>query len=162
MMNRSAVSAALVLLLGGPALAQQDHAPAPMMAPAQEPLTSQARAAEQQTSGRTRDAEAILAAFVERFGDAPPTMAVYWNRAFGGRVSDWASTQRSVVVGSESVRSDGPQGATRRDTELRLAAQSETRGPRRTPVRRGWRSRWKRASSSACAAPGSACSIGAL
>ncbi|MDN3517248.1 hypothetical protein QWY84_06485 [Aquisalimonas lutea] len=127
-MSRSAVVVSMVLLLGSPALAQQDHAPAPMMAPAQGPLTSQARAAEQQTSGRTRDAEAILAAFAERFGDAPPAMAVYWNRAFGDRVSDWASTQRSVVVGSESVRSDGPEGATRQDTELSLAAQSETRG----------------------------------
>lgn len=130
MMSRSTVTAMLVLLLGSPAAAQQDHAPAPMMAPAQEPLTSQDRAAEQQASGRTRSGEAIVAAFAERFGEAPPAMAVYWNRAFGDRVSDWASTRRSVVVGNESVRRDGPEGASRRDTELGLAAQSETRGPR--------------------------------
>lgn len=130
MMRRTTLMAAAALLVGGPALAQQDHAPAPMMAPAQDVLTSQDRAAEQQTSGRTRSAEAILAAFTDRFGDAPPAMAVYWNRAFGERVSDWASTRRSVVVGRESVRSDGPEGPAQRETDLSVAAQSETRAAR--------------------------------
>lgn len=115
-------------LICGPALAASDHEAAPMMAPAQAPLTEDAYREGQGPEGRQGQPEAILAAFRQRF--QAPRIAVLWNRALPDRVSDWYGRYRASVGQSASLSGQANGETVDLRGKASAGAQAETRGPR--------------------------------
>ena len=132
MMNRqrlirfAALGAALAL--AGTAGAQNDHSPAPMMAPAKAPLSEEAYREQQAPGGRRDDADTITARFRERFsGDGEARIAVLWNEALSSRVSDWQSRQRATVGVRGEFEASGPDGDSQGNAQGQATAQNEYR-----------------------------------
>lgn len=131
-MKRSLMAALLVSLLPMASQAANDHAPAPMKAPHQKPLTEQDLRTEANASQRTESAEAIIERFRAGLGNTNPRIAIFWNRAFNDQVSDWASQRRVVVSEQGSVHGRIPAGEVSLDGKANAAAQAETRSARRS------------------------------
>jgi hypothetical protein len=130
-MKRFALALCVPLLAPGFALAAgQTHEAAPMMAPAQKPLTEDDLVNEANAPQRSESAKTILDRFTAGLGQTNPRIAIFWNRAFNDQVSDWASRRRVVISGTGSVRGEVPEGDLNLDGESRAAVQSETRSGR--------------------------------
>ncbi|MFL1464549.1 hypothetical protein ACQUWM_09895 [Marinobacter sp. DUT-3] len=132
MMKRLLVAAMTASLLPLAAQAASDHAPAPMKAAPQKPLTADDLMNEANASRRSESADSILERFQRGMGQNNPRMAVFWNREFNDQVSDWASRRRVVVSGAGSLRGEVPEGDVNLDSDSRAAVQSETRSSRRS------------------------------
>ena len=89
--------------------ASQSHEAAPMMAPAQKPLTDSDLQNERSAPQRLESEEAILDRFHAAFDGNTPRVAVFWNRAFDDQVSDWRSSTRGVVSARGSLQRSGRQ-----------------------------------------------------
>ncbi|BFN13685.1 MULTISPECIES: hypothetical protein [Marinobacter] len=83
------------------------HQTAPMLAPAQQPVTIEARDKQGSEPQRVTDAQTILRRFDRVYGDKKPKMAVFWNRVFDDQVSDWQSAQRGVASERGALTSAG-------------------------------------------------------
>lgn len=108
------------------ARAAEDHDAAPMMAPAQAPLTEDAYREKHKPGGRQGQADAIIAAFRERFDQ--PRIAVFWHRALPDRVSDWHSRQRVAVGQSARVSGQADGESVDMQGQASAGAQLEYRG----------------------------------
>ena len=130
-MKRFALALCVPLLAPGFALAAgQTHEAAPMMAPAQKPLTDEDLKEDRAAAQRTESADVIIARFKGAFGDQPPRMAVFWNRAFDDQVSDWSSNTRGVVSTRGSLNGEVPDGNVNLQAQGQAAAQGEYRSNR--------------------------------
>lgn len=126
----------LALLLAGCAIttaagAAEDHEEAPMMAPADPPMTEDAFNESNREDGRTASPEDILARFRTAFeGSDTPRIAVFWNRELPARVSDWRSNRR-VVLGISGEAAGTEKGEpTDIKGKVAIGAQAEYRDDR--------------------------------
>ena len=132
-MKRFALALCVPLLAPGFALAaDQTHEAAPMMAPAQKPLTDEDLKEDRSAPQRTESVDVILSRFKGAFGEQPPRMAVFWNRAFDDQVSDWSSNTRGVVSTRASLNGEVPDGNVNLQAQGQAAAQGEYRSNRQT------------------------------
>lgn len=117
-----------LLWLSNAAIAQTDHSPAPMMAPAKAPLSEEAYRDQQAPGGREEDADTITARFRDRFsGDGEARIAVLWNEALSSRVSDWQSRQRATLGVRGEFEASGPDGDSQGNAQGQAIAQNEYR-----------------------------------
>lgn len=131
-MKRLALALCVPLLAPGFGLAaSQTHEAAPMMAPVQKPLTDEDLKEDRSAPQRTESADAIISRFKAAFGNQPPRMAVFWNRAFDDQVSDWSSNTRGVVSTRGSLNGEVPDGNLNLQAQGQMAAQGEYRPNRR-------------------------------
>ena len=112
--------------LPAPVTAAEDHQAAPMMAPAQAPLTEDAYREKNKPRGRQGQADAIVAAFRERFEQ--PRIAVFWHRALPDRVSDWHSRHRVALGQSARVAGQADGESVDLKGQASASAQLESRG----------------------------------
>lgn len=112
--------------------ASQSHEAAPMMAPAQKPLTDSDLQNERSVPQRLESEEAILDRFRAAFDGNTPRVAVFWNRAFDDQVSDWRSSTRGVVSARGSLKGNVPDGNVDLQGQSQIAAQGEYRSNRTT------------------------------
>lgn len=112
--------------------ASQSHEAAPMMAPAQKPLTDSDLQNERSAPQRLESEEAILDRFHAAFDGNTPRVAVFWNRAFDDQVSDWRSSTRGVVSARGSLKGNVPDGNVDLQGQSQIAAQGEYRSNRTT------------------------------
>ena len=112
--------------------ASQSHEAAPMMAPAQKPLTDSDLQNERWAPQRLESEEAILDHFHAAFDGNTPRVAVFWNRAFDDQVSDWRSSTRGVVSARGSLKGNVPDGNVDLQGQSQIAAQGEYRSNRTT------------------------------
>jgi hypothetical protein len=117
------------LLAAGPALAADDHDAAPMMAPADAPMTQEAfDEANEEDDARTASPEDILARFQAAFeGNDNPRMAVFWNSELPSRVSDWRSNRRAVLGISGEAEGTEEGQPTDMEGKVAISAQAEYR-----------------------------------
>lgn len=123
----------LALLLAGCAItltagAVEDHEQAPMMAPADAPMTEDAFNKSNREDGRTASPEDILDRFRTAFeGDDNPRIAVFWNSELPARVSDWRSNRRAALgISGEAARTEKGE-ATDIKGKVSISAQTEYR-----------------------------------
>jgi hypothetical protein len=121
---------AMLLLLGAMSstvtFAQRDHDAAPMLAPAQTAMSEQQFAESMEESGRQQSESSILKSFRLSFPNKP-RVAVFWNREFPHRVSDWYSNTRTsvnakgklLVQGGENPREETGRGSISEQHEYR-------------------------------------------
>jgi len=114
--------------LAGSVLAAEDHRAAPMVAPAQAPLTEQAYDEANQPPGRQGQPDDIIAAFRQRFDE--PRIAVFWNRALPARVSDWYGHYRASAGQSARVSGEAEGETVNLSGRASASAQAEYRGDR--------------------------------
>jgi len=107
--------------------ASQSHEAAPMMAPAQKPLTDNDLQNERSEPQRQESASAILDRFRAAFDGNMPRVAVFWNRAFDDQVSDWRSNTRGVLSARGSLNGSVPDGNVDLQGQSQVAAQGEYR-----------------------------------
>lgn len=131
-MNRLAL-ALCVPLLGSGLLqaASQVHDAAPMMAPAQKPLTDDDLRDDRTAPQRQESADSIIQRFRAAYGNDTPRVAVFWNRAFDDQVSDWSSNTRGVVSARGALTGEVPEGKVNLQGQGQVAAQGEYRSSRR-------------------------------
>ncbi|RBW49228.1 hypothetical protein [Marinobacter sp. F3R11] len=130
-MKRLALALCMPLLAPGFVLAaSQPHEAAPMIAPAQKPLTDEDLKNDRSAPQRAESAEVIITRFKAAFGNQPPRMAVFWNRAFDDQVSDWSSNTRGVVSTRGSLNGEVPDGNVNLQAQGQMAAQGEYRSNR--------------------------------
>lgn len=87
-----ALALPLAWLASSHALAQQDHPATEMMAPAQVPMSEEAYAESLRDPSRRPPEQDVIRRFRQAFPDqGKPRIAVFWNREFPTRVSDWYS-----------------------------------------------------------------------
>ncbi|QBM18740.1 hypothetical protein MARI_28820 [Marinobacter sp. JH2] len=110
--------------------ASTSHEAAPMMAPAQKPLTESDLQDERLAPQRQESAEDILKRFRASYGSNMPRVAVFWNRAFDDQVSDWSSNSRSVVSARGTLKGEIPDGKVNLQGASQAAAQAEYRSNR--------------------------------
>lgn len=103
------------------------HQAAPMIAPANKPLSREALSEQKRAPQRQETAEAILSKFDRAFGEQKPRMAVFWNRAFDDQVSDWYSTRRGVASQRGHLAGEVPDGNVELQWNSQSAVQSEYR-----------------------------------
>lgn len=132
MMRRFLIALFAASLLPLTAQAANDHAAAPMKASPRKPLTEDDLRGEANASRRTESAETIVQRFRNGKGKENPRIAVFWNRTFNDRVSDWASQRRVVVSGQGSLKGEIPDGDINLEGQSNTAAQVETRSGRRS------------------------------
>ena len=105
--------------------ASQSHEAAPMMAPAQKPLTDSDLKNERSAPQRQESEDAILDRFRAAFDGSMPRVAVFWNRAFDDQVSDWRSNTRGVLSARGSLNGSVPDGNVDLQGQSQVAAQGE-------------------------------------
>lgn len=131
-MKRLALALCVPLLAPGLSLgASQTHEAAPMMAPAQKPLTDDDLIDDRSAPQRQESADSIVQRFRAAFGSETPRVAVFWNRTFDDQVSDWSSNTRGVVSARGSLKGEVPDGKVNLDGQGQVAAQGEYRSNRR-------------------------------
>ena len=85
-------------LLSSQSLAQQDHPATDMMAPAQAPMSEEAYAESLRDQSQRPPEQDVISRFRQAFPDqGKPRIAVFWNREFPNRVSDWYSHYRGSL-----------------------------------------------------------------
>lgn len=132
-MKRLALALCVPLLAPGFSLAaSQPHEAAPMMVPAQKPLTDEDLRDDRSAPQRTESADTIITRFKAAFGDQAPRVAVFWNRTFNDQVSDWSSNTRGVVSTRGALTGEIPDGDVNLKAQGQMAAQSEYRPNRGT------------------------------
>lgn len=127
-MKRLAWILCMPLLTAGYSLAaSQSHEAAPMMAPAQKPLTDEDQQNDRSSPQRSESAEVIIKRFRAAYGNETPRVAVFWNRTFDDQVSDWSSNTRGVVSTRGSLNGEVPDGNVDLQGHGQMAAQAEYR-----------------------------------
>lgn len=110
--------------------ASTSHEAAPMMAPAQKPLTESDLQEEPFAPQRQESADIIIKRFRTSFGSNMPRVAVFWNRAFDDQISDWSSNRRSVVSARGTLAGEIPDGKINLQGTSQAATQAEYRSNR--------------------------------
>lgn len=93
-----AIALPFAWLASSQVLAQQDHPATEMMAPAQAPMSEEAYAESLRDQSQRPPEQDVINRFRQAFPDqGKPRIAVFWNREFPSRVSDWYSHYRSSL-----------------------------------------------------------------
>lgn len=123
-----ALALPLAWLASSHALAQQDHPATEMMAPAQVPMSEEAYAESLRDPSRRPPEQDVIRRFRQAFPDqGKPRIAVFWNREFPTRVSDWYSHHRGSLNAKGELSVTG-KDAREEKGRATLTMEQESRG----------------------------------
>ncbi|MDX1803175.1 MAG: hypothetical protein R3292_03785 [Alcanivorax sp.] len=123
----------LAWLASSQVLAQQDHPAAAMMAPAQVPMSEEKYAESQRDTAQRPPEKAVIKRFRQAFpAPGKPRIAVFWNRQFPARVSDWYSYYRNRLSAGGELAVTG-KNARQEKGHGSLSTGQENRGELQQP-----------------------------